>query len=229
MKPIIGIVGIDDYSIKQKSTICVFDNYRKAIIKYGGIPIVILPPLLIDYYKTRPKDTNKFNNEDKEILIRQINLCNGIIIPGGSKRFEHHIFICDYCNKKKIPLLGICMGMQTMCNYDNNNQNIVNENKFKKKKKDYKHLVNIEKDSKLYNILKEDKILVNSFHDYKVCNSGDYDIVGTCDDVIEAIEKKEDLFNIGLQWHPEKNYDKDLNSKKIFTNFIEATKLYYHE
>ena len=229
MKPIIGIVGIDDYSIKQKSTICVFDNYRKAIIKYGGISIVILPPLLIDYYKTRPKDTNKFNNEDKEILIRQINLCNGIIIPGGSKRFEHHIFICDYCNKKKIPLLGICMGMQTMCNYDNNNQNIVIENKFHNSKKDYKHLVNIEKDSKLYNILKEDKILVNSFHDYKVCNSGDYDIVGTCDDVIEAIEKKEDLFNIGLQWHPEKNYDKDLNSKKIFTNFIEAAKLYYHE
>ena len=145
MKPIIGIVGIDDYSIKQKSTICIFENYRKAIIKYGGIPIVILPPLLIDYYKTRPKDTNKLNNEDKELLIKQINLCDGIIIPGGSKRFEHHVFICDYCNKKNIPLLGICMGMQTMCNYNNNNQNIVIENKFHNSKNNYKHLVNIKK------------------------------------------------------------------------------------
>ena len=224
MKPIIGIVGIDDYSIKQKSTICIFENYRKAIIKYGGIPIVILPPLLIDYYKTRPKDTNKLNNEDKELLIKQINLCDGIIIPGGSKRFEHHVFICDYCNKKNIPLLGICMGMQTMCNYNNNNQNIVIENKFHNSKNNYKHLVNIKKNSKLFNILKEDKILVNSFHDYKVCNSGDYDVVGTCDDVIEAVEK-DGLFNIGLQWHPEKNYDKDLNSKKIFTSFIQTCKI----
>ena len=121
------------------------------------------------------------------------------------------------------------MGMQTMCNYNNNNQNIVIENKFHNSKNDYKHLVNIKKDSKLYNILKEDKILVNSFHDYKVCNSGQYDVVGICDDVIESIEKKEDLFNIGLQWHPEKNYDKDLNSQKIFKSFIDAAKLYYPE
>ena len=229
MKPIIGIVGIDDYSIKQKSTICIFENYRRAIIKYGGIPILILPPLLIEYYKTRPKDTNKLTNEDKEILIRQLDLCNGVLIPGGAKRYDHHNFICDYCNKKNMPLLGICMGMQTMCNYDNNNINIIIENKFHNSKNNYKHLVEIKKDSKLYDILKEDKILVNSFHDYKISNSGNYDIVGTCENVIEAIEKKEDLFNIGLQWHPEKNYDKDLNSKKIFTSFIEAAKLYYRE
>ena len=116
------------------------------------------------------------------------------------------------------------MGMQTMCNYNNNNQNIVIENKFHNSKNNYKHLVNIKKNSKLFNILKENKILVNSFHDYKVCNSGDYDVVGTCDDVIEAVEK-DGLFNIGLQWHPEKNYDKDLNSQKIFTSFIQACKI----
>lgn len=121
------------------------------------------------------------------------------------------------------------MGMQTMCNYNNNNINIVIDNNFHNSKKNYKHLVNIDKNSKLFEILKEEKILVNSFHDYKVNNSGDYKVVGICDNVIEAIEKKEDLFNIGLQWHPEKNYDKDLNSKKIFKSFIESAKLYYHE
>ena len=226
MKPIIGIIGIDDYSIKQKGTICIFENYRKAIIKYGGIPIIILPPLLIDYYKIRPKDTDKLTKSDKDILIKQINLCDGILIPGGSKRYEHHTFICDYCNKKNIPLLGICMGMQTMCNYNNYNQNIVIENKFHNSKNNYKHLVTIDKNSKLFDILKEDKILVNSFHNYKISNSGSYEVSAFCNDVIEAVEKKEDLFNIGVQWHPEKNYEKDLNSKKIFTSFIEAAKLY---
>lgn len=229
MKPIIGIVGIDDYSIKQKSTICIFENYRKAIINYGGTPIIILPPQLIDYYKTRPKDTKKLNNDEKEILINQINLCDGIVIPGGSKRFEHHNFICDYCNKKNIPLLGICMGMQTMCNYNNDNYNLKIEDGSHKSENDYTHNVTINKNSKLYQILNKENIMVNSFHNYKVSNSGDYKTVAVCDDVIEAVEKKEDLFNIGLQWHPEKNYDKDLNSEQIFKAFIEAAKLYYHE
>lgn len=228
MKPIIGIIGIDE-SKSEKNIICIFENYRKAIIKHDGIPILILPPKLIDYHAITPKDTGKLTKEDKEILIRQLNLCNGVIIPGGSRRFEHHNFICDYCNKKQIPLLGICMGMQVMCNYNNDNKNININNSFHNSKKDYKHLVEIKKDSKLFDILKEEKILVNSFHDYKVENSGSYQIAATCNDVIEAVEKKEDSFNIGVQWHPEKNYDKDLNSIKLFKNFINSAKLYYHE
>ncbi len=228
MKPIIGIVGIDEVK-NDKNIICIFENYRKAIIKYGGTPILILPPKLIDYHDFKPKDTGKLTKDDKEIIINQLNLCNGIIIPGGSRRFEHHNFICDYCNKKRIPILGICMGMQTMCNYDNNNQNVNINNIFHNSKKNYKHLVTIEKNSKLFDILKEEKILVNSFHDYKVENSGSYKVAATCNDVIEAVEKKEDPFNIGVQWHPEKNYDKDLNSNKIFTEFIRCAKSYYHE
>ena len=35
MKPIIGIIGTADYSINNKDTICVFEKYRKAIIRYG--------------------------------------------------------------------------------------------------------------------------------------------------------------------------------------------------
>ena len=224
MKPIIGILGIGDKSISGKNTVCIFENYRKAIIKYGGVPIVILHPQLYDYYDTIPRNSQKLTAEDKNILIAQINLCQGIIIPGGDKRFEHHLFVCDYCNKKNIPLLGICMGMQVMCNYNNANQNIKVENHNCNQK--YKHLVNIDKNSRLFAILKEPKILVNSFHNYQVENSGTYNIAATCDNIIEAVEKKENTFNIGVQWHPEKNYDKDLNSQKLFTEFINSAKSY---
>lgn len=95
------------------------------------------------------------------------------------------------------------MGMQTMCNYNNDNANIKIENHYSEK--DYKHLMKINKNSKLYSILKEDEILVNSFHNYKVPNAGSYEAVGFSNDIIEAVENKENLFNIGLQWHPEKN------------------------
>lgn len=227
MKPIIGIVGRNDLSYLDKSSICVFDNYRKAVINFKGIPILILPPQQINYYYTNPKDTNKLTTEEKNILKKQLDLCNGIIMPGGIKKFEYDEYICDYCNKKNIPLLGICMGMQTMCNYNNDNKNIKIDNHYFEK--DYAHTVKIDKNSKLFEILKKEEILVNSFHRYKVINSGDYKVSGFNGDVIEAIEKKENLFNIGLQWHPEKNYDIDLNSKKIFEAFIKAAKLNYHE
>ena len=121
------------------------------------------------------------------------------------------------------------MGMQTMCNYNNNNINIKIIDGSHKSEEDYVHKVKINKDSKLFKILNKEEILVNSFHNYQVSNCGSYEVVGICDDIIEAVEKKEDLFNIGVQWHPEKNYDKDLNSQKIFKNFIEKAKLYYHE
>ena len=229
MKPIIGIIGREDYAYQKRNSISVFENYRKAIINYGGVPILILPPQLIDYYDNSPKDLEKLNDDEKNILIRQIKLCNAILIPGGVKMFEYHKFICDYCNKNNIPLLGICMGMQTMCNYNNDNSNLKIEDGSHKSENDYTHNVTINKNSKLYQILNKENIMVNSFHNYKVSNSGDYKTVAVCDDVIEAVEKKEDLFNIGLQWHPEKNYDKDLNSEQIFKAFIEAAKLYYHE
>ena len=227
VKPIIGIIGNEDYSYLNRNSIGVFENYRKAIIKYGGVPILILPPQEINYHETSTKNNLNLNEDEKQILIAQIKLCNGIVIPGGHKIFKYHKFICDYCNKNNLPLLGICMGMQTMCDYNNDNLNIKIENELHKSEDDYVHKVEIKKNSKLFDILNEKEILVNSFHNYKVPNSGSYEISATCDDVIEAIEKKEDLFNIGLQWHPEKNYDKDLNSKKIFISFIEAAKLYY--
>ena len=44
------------------------------------------------------------------------------------------------------------------------------------------------------------------------------------DGIIEAVELKDRLFVMGLQWHPESIYDHDNNSKKIFSNFIDNCK-----
>ena len=226
MKPIIGIIGRSDLSEKNKSTICVFDNYRKAVLHYGGIPIAILPPQTIDYHELMPKDSGSLTLEEKQIIEAQLELCDGIIMPGGSRRYEYDIYICDYCNKKQIPLLGIRMGMQVMCSYNNQNKNIKIEDNSHHSEEEYKHLVTIDKTSKLFDILKETEILVNSFHNYHVENSGSYKAVGYCKDIIESVEKKEDLFNIGVQWHPEKVYQKDLNSQKLFTEFIKCARTF---
>lgn len=224
MKSIIGIVGRTGIHTLDRTSIQALDAYRRAVIKSGSVPITILPPQDVDYYNSIPSELNKLSDEEKEILDTQLKLCDGIIMPGGTKRFEYDNYICDYCNKKNIPLLGICMGMQVMCNYSNDNVNIKIEDDSHYSLDEYKHKVKIDKDSKLFEILNEEEILVNSLHHYKVKNSGDYEIVATNKDIIEAVEKRDNKFNIGLQWHPEKNYDIDLNSQKIFNAFIKSTK-----
>ena len=57
---------------------------------------------------------------DSESFIdakRLIDECDAIIIPGGfgSRGTEGMINIASYCRNKKIPTLGICLGMQIMC------------------------------------------------------------------------------------------------------------------
>ena len=85
--------------------------------------------------------------------------------------------------------------------------------------KDY-HEVNVKNDSLLFNIIKTNKILVNSRHKSAIYNTS-LDICGfSHDNVIEAIEDKSKKFFLGLEWHPENMYIYDLNSRKIFDYFV---------
>lgn len=209
------ISGIDNLKL-----IGITDETRKAVITSGGIPIIICPTQDIIYYGSNEYELSL---KDKELLDNQIDLCDGIIMPGGYKIFNYDNYICYKANKINIPLLGICMGMQIMCNYNNENINIKVEG-HRKKDTTCTHKVEISKKSNLYSILRKEKIDTNSFHSYAVPNSGDYSVVGKCGDVIEAIEKDDSLFNIGVQWHPEKDYNED--NRKLLTTFIRCSTIY---
>ena len=100
-KPIIGIVGrIEkvDNPLYNRNVMSVVEDYRKAIIGSGGIPILILPTdtatfarFKEDYFEEEMLEENETVKED---LIAQIKLCDGILIPGGCKIFEYDKFIC---------------------------------------------------------------------------------------------------------------------------------------
>ena len=167
----------------------------------GGIPHIILPTQDMVYMNNRE---TPLTDEDKEILNAQIDMCDGILMPGGDFMYFYDRYICDRANEKDMPLLGICMGMQTMCNYNNENRNIFIEG-HKDLEHNYVHSVNILPGTKLYDIVGKSKIMVNSIHRTKVPNAGDYTISARAEgDIIEAIEKKDKLFNLGVQWHPER-------------------------
>jgi len=226
MKPLIGIVGRCGFtSSDEVNNIRVPEKYRIAIIKSGGVPFIICPPQLVEYQDEVPSKVNKLTEEEKEILTRQLDLCSGILIPGGLKRFEYDLFIIDYALKNDIPVLGICLGMQIMTMVNENGDYILNLEQVEEHAKydnSLVHEVFISHDSKLYSIIGKEHFLVNSRHRMKVINPSTFTVYGKSNDgVIELIERHDKKFAMGLQWHPEMMFE-DKDQMKIFASFIDS-------
>lgn len=231
MKPIIGIVGRCGFTMSDEvNNIRVPEKYRMCIIKNGGIPIGIMPPQLVEYQDCVPSNLKRLSDEEQEILIRQLEMCDGILIPGGLKRFEYDLFILDYALKHDIPVLGICLGMQILSMIDKDGNFVTNLEKIDSEinHADYSnsliHEVEIAKDSKLYSILGKDKFLVNSRHRMMVTDPGTFEVYGrSSDGVIELLERHDKKFVIGVQWHPEMMMD-DVYQQRIFKAFVDYCK-----
>ena len=81
------------------------------------------------------------------------------------------------------------------------------------------HNVYIEKKSKLYEIIENTEIRVNSRH-IRHIPSTKLDMVAYSEDgILEAVEDKTRRFFIGVQWHPESIIE-DKYSNKLFDYFI---------
>lgn len=234
-KPIIGIVGRPDITKDDDMIMSVGEAYRKAVIKKGGLPILILPPQDVIYEEIRPKELVRLTEQEKDDLIEVISLCDGIILPGGHKWYEYDVFICDYAIENNIPLLGICMGMQLMGQIDNIKSKLVVETNIKKdttinhnqKDVQYVHKVNIDVNSFLGSILGESAIEVNSRHNYHIEHANLFKVSAHSEDgLIEAIELPANVFALGVQWHPERMIEYDKNAEKIFEKFINRTRKY---
>ena len=224
MKSVIGIVARVEYP-GETGKLVINEFYRNAIIKNGGNILAILPPQNIDYTKTKYLEQDELTDEEKEMLITQVKMCDGILMPGGFKVNKFDRFITEYATDNDIPLLGICLGMQIMANYKKEKYWVEKNDSFIEHRVEdgVAHEVTLDKNSKLYSIIGKEKIMVNSRHYYHVLPNNYYDVTSLSDDnYIESIEMKNKKFNIGVQWHPESLYDE--SSEKLFKSFIDACK-----
>lgn len=159
------------------------------------------------------------NNGAIPVLVNENNLdlikfCGGILITGGDEKGVLDDYLIKYALDNNLPLLGICQGMQSMALYNTKNTLVDVFNHYK-----CNHTINIE-NSKLKGIIGKGEITVNSYHHQQVLGSKEFRVVArSCDGVIEAIETDDNIFQIGVEWHPERMNDE--NSKKIFKEFIE--------
>ena len=149
----------------------------------------------------------------------------------NEKRTNAEIALLEFCMKNNKPILGICGGMQLINVFfggsliqdiqeDGYGSQIIHEQEAPKYKPS--HYIEITKGTKLQNIVKSEKYMVNSTHHQAVKNIGENLIVSarTQDGIIEAIEYKNCNYLIGVQWHPESCIVAE--DKMLIKSFIDA-------
>jgi len=142
--------------------------------------------------------------------------------------FDEALF--ESASKQGIPILGICYGMQLMARMRNGVLDIHLPSQrpdadCHKLPPDARHSIQIESNSGLARILESEVCEVNSLHQQAVRQVGPMHrvVARSSDGVIEAIERSDsgaDVWELGVQWHPEKMADE--SSRRLFRAFVAA-------
>lgn len=211
--------------------------YSEAIEAAGGAPVYI--PLI----------------PNREYLGALIERLDGLLLSGSdsdidpahygeephprlgaviSERDSVDLLLLDMAEKRKLPVLGICFGMQSlnvarggtlyqdleaqMSGVIKHEQGIPADRP--------SHYIKLEGDSLLAQWAGGKTVRVNSSHHQAIKDLGrDLRVVARAsDNIIEAVlDTHPERFALGVQWHPEIGWERDQFSQAIFARFVEAT------
>ena len=184
---------------------------------------------------------------DPEQAVQDALTCDGLLLPGGGDmdpKFygQARIPACGEPNLLRDaaeplllraflaadkPVLGICRGIQVM--------NAVLGGDLYQDIKPFEHLphndhwakvhtVTVRRGTLLSRILGQDTVLVNSQHHQAVDRvAPGFTLAALSEDgIVEAIEKLDARFCLGVQWHPEWLSDADPAMQGLFDAFVNA-------
>jgi putative glutamine amidotransferase len=214
-------------------TVTLTANYAEAVLQAGGIP------WLFPY------------TENRAYLDQAVATADGLLLSGGDFDIDPHLFgetphpqlgkvvpertateraLLKRAEARRIPILGICGGMQLMnvsrggTLYQDlpSQKPAVIEHQQPQTKDLPGHQITIRTGSQLAQITGQQAMGVNSTHHQAVKTTGRDLIVSATapDGVVEAIEDPLYSFYLGVQWHPEAMPDP--SQKALYQAFIAA-------
>lgn len=232
-KPIIGLTSSFEHTETTERVFLPL-SYFQSIRHFGGIP------LLLPVYATQ---------EELEYLLDQ---CDGVILTGGDdidpslygeeklndtveiapERDSQEGKVIDLAMARNLPILGICRGIQ-MLNvhlggslYQDIPAQIPSEVAHRMEKPYHRasHECRLVPGTPMYALCGREVVGVNSHHHQAVKDPApSLRVMGRAEDgIIEALYDPEKPFVWAVQWHPERIWDIEDGSAKLFEAFIEA-------
>jgi len=234
----------------QKKSLSITNTYISWIIETGCIPLLI--PITIDL-----KDIGFFiekidglffpGGEDIDPVMygekQKVEYSEGVRFVGSMfhrplsiapnpKRDQLEINLYKLAKKNKIPILGICRGLQLINvaeggSLHQENPTTTISHYIEEDGLIPYHEILIEKSSKCYELMGVDKYFTSSIHHQSIDRLGESLLASSkaMDGIIEMIESKDsERFIIGIQGHPEITIKNLPLYGKIFSKFIEEAR-----
>lgn len=238
--PLIGVTGSIEGDEKM---IYIKRCYMNAIIAAGGVPVMLSPDpddAMMDAMMEKLDGLFLTGGNDMapemfgDAPIPQLGEVNPV-------RDLSEIALTKKAVQMKMPILGICRGIQSLnvamggtLWQDLPSQYRTQDGQppmaHRQNRCDFytSHSVLAELDTLLYKLVGRKEFWVNSFHHQAVRTAApDMKITARASDgVIEAIELPNHPFCLGVQWHPERYYDRDETAMVLFSGFVEAAKAF---
>ncbi len=229
MKPVIGVTcSVDQDFIKLN------EAYYRALEKAGAVVFAIpvyddhkniteLVDLLDGVLFSGGVDVDPhFYGEEPEKGLGQVT----------PKRDELEIKLCQAFFKAKKPIFGICRGIQLInvalggSLYQDIYSQCENVLKHSQDAPSYHptHKIHLVQESFIHSLFKKSSIMVNSFHHQAIKKIAPVlkIVAYSQDNIIEAVEKIDaDDFVLGVQWHPERMFERYREQMRLFEVFVE--------
>lgn len=237
--PLIGITAGNDPRTTPGQYVIRWD-YVRSIEQAGGIPMILAPSgaALHSRLTTRLDGLLLTGGVDIEPSAYG-ELIHPSVKKISPERDEFEFKLTETSLEQKIPILAVCRGLQVLNVVMGGSlvQDIpsmigskVSHDDSKRQRHELAHEVTLRTGTRLYEILRNDRIWVNSFHHQAAKNlgSGLAPVAWADDGVIEALELANSHFVIGVQWHPESFWNQGATFSPLFESFTAAARNYNH-
>ena len=189
------------------------ENYLSCLYKFGAIPFPLFHQNSVNDYFLKTLDGLVITGGNFDINPNIYSETSDGSRNIKNKRTNFEIEIFKKFLQTSKPILGICGGEQLMNvasggdliqDIKTSIKSNINHEQINPRN-EVSHEVDIKNNSKLFQIIKENKIKVNSAHHQSVKKTGENFTASAfaSDAVIEAIEHIKHPWCLGIQWHPE--------------------------